>query len=112
MDNQTKWLLNYLDNLEDDFKPMEQALDLLDDYIATDYSYESKNKRLREWNPDQIDLYVVVTKIFTGALLNPTGITYQALIGYVSPDIHCEDVLDTAKIAAECIALCYQADLI
>lgn len=112
MDNQSQWLLNYLDNLEDDFKPMEQAVDSLIQYANPNYKYDSKNKRLREWNPDPFELYALAAKIFIGCLLTPEKLTYQAMIGYICEEVNCAEPLDRAKCAAECIAICYAADLI
>ena len=112
MDNQTEWLRNYLDDLPEDFHPLESAVDSLVVYASKTYGYESKNTRIREWNPDRFQCYNFVTKVFMGCLLHPEGMTYQAMIGYVSGQITCAKVLDRAKCAAECIALIYQNSLI
>ena len=112
MDNQSQWLRDYLDNLPEDFSPLEEAIDRLSIYANSVYSYESKNKRLREWSPDRFHLYNFATKVFMGCLLHPEGMTYQAMIGYVSGQIKCDAVIDRAKCAAEAIAVIYRSELI
>lgn len=117
MNKQVKWLMDYLDSHEV-LPEIQKAINLIWEWSCIDHGYESKNARIREWNQnnqgmgDSFDFYEIVTHIFSGCLLNPDGMTYQAMIGYISGNIGCKDPLDRAKCAAEVIALCYQAELI
>ena len=106
-----KWICNYLD--EHDIMPeMASAIAGMLEWSATHFSYESKNVRIREWSPSEIDAYDIISHIFACCILHPEGTTYQAMIGYISGNIRCKDPLDRAKCAAEVIAICYQHDLI
>ncbi len=64
-----------------------------------------------EWGPEQEDVYEIVIAIFTVTLLNKSS-TLQSVIGMCTSKIRCEDPLDRAKCAAECIAICAIADII
>lgn len=117
MQPEVKWLMDHLDQ-HPILSEMATALDLVWKWSCKDHGYESKNARIKEWNSNNqsltadFDFYEIVTHIFAGTLLHPEGMTYQAMIGYISGNIGCKDPLDRAKCAAEIIALCYQADLI
>jgi len=115
MQPEVKWLMDYLDN-HPMLDEMKEACHLAFKWAHTTYSYDSKNKRIQEWRshmkPCDTPFYEVMCHIFIGTLLHPNGMTYQAMIGYISGNVQCESPLDRAKCAAEMIALAYQADLI
>jgi hypothetical protein len=111
MQPEVKWLVNYLDEREP-LAELELATALGYEWSYASHSYDSKNVRISEWNPDMPAIYNVMCKIFAGTLLNPQGMTYQAMIGYIANDIGCADSLDRAKCSAELIALAYQSSLI
>jgi hypothetical protein len=111
MQPEVKWLMNYLDDHEI-IQELENAVALAYEWSYATHSYASKNIRIAEWNPEMSDLYDIICKIFAGCIINPNGMTYQAMIGYIVNDIECVDPLDRAKCAAELIALAYQAELI
>lgn len=115
MQAEVKWLMDYLDSHEI-LPEMQQAINLAFKWAHTTYSYASKNQRIQEWRramtPSDTPFYAIMCHVFSGALLHPQGMTYQAMIGYISSNVQCADPLDRAKCAAEIIALAYQADLI
>ena len=115
MNQETKWLMDYLDQ-HDILPEMQTACDLALHWAYTTYSYESKNKRIQEWRQQMVPcdspFYEVMCQIFIATLMEPQGMLYQALIGYIANEVLCEDPLDRAKCAAELIALAYQAELI
>jgi len=111
MNSEVEWLMEYLDN-HDLLLEMERALAMCNAWAVSDHGYASKNERINEWYPDGFQLYEIVTSIFAMTLIHPEGMTYQALIGYISGKVKCKDPLDRIKCAAEIIALCYLADLI
>jgi hypothetical protein len=94
---------------------MQKAMDELFKWSCKDHGYISKNTRIREWNQkgtDDIDYYKILCRIMAGVFTNPQGMTYQAMIGYISGDIGCANPLDRAKCAAEVIAIAYRCGLI
>lgn len=111
MQPEVKWLMDHLDQYSI-LPEMQEAMDKVEEWANWDHGYQSKNQRIQEWSTVIEDIYGIVTHIFAGTLLNPEGMTYQAMIGYISGSIGCKDPLDRAKCAAEIIALCYQANLI
>lgn len=115
MQAEVKWLMDYLDSHEI-LPEMQQAINLAFKWAHTTYSYASKNQRIQEWRramtPSDTPFYAIMCHVFAGTLLHPQGMTYQAMIGYISSNVQCADPLDRAKCAAEMIALAYQADLI
>ena len=111
MQPEVKWLMDHLDQYPI-LPEIQEAMDKIEEWANWDHGYVSKNQRIQEWSPFITDIYEIVTHIFAGTLLHPEGMTYQAMIGYISGTIGCKDPLDRAKCAAEIIALCYQADLI
>lgn len=111
MQPEVKWLMEYLDD-HDILPEMEEALAVAQQWASRDHGYASKNLRIQEWAPDRFVLYEIVTHIFAGCLLHPQGMTYQAMIGYISGNITCADPLDRAKCAAEIIAIAYQCNLV
>ena len=115
MQPEVKWIMDYLDRNEM-IEDMDKALHLAFHWIHDDHGYESKNTRIREYRTATEDtsfaLYDIMSHIFAGTLLHPEGMTYQAMIGYISGNIKCADPLDRAKCGAELIALAYQAGLV
>jgi hypothetical protein len=108
---EVKWLVEYLDS-QPTLQEIEDSIETLIEWAGTTFPYQSKNLRIREWSPEQTDFYNLVCHIYACVLLHPQGITYQALIGYISGNIRCADPLDRAKCAAEVIAICYLCELI
>lgn len=111
MSPETKWLMEYLDSHEI-LPEMATTLNELYSWSLQEHGYASKNSRIREWAPEQTDLYEIVTQLFIGTLLHPEGMTYQAMIGYLSGLVRCANPLDRAKCAAEVIAIAFQQDLV
>ena len=96
------------------FAPIRKAMFAIDTYLHDGYEkeyYDSKNQRIRDWNPEDEEVYELVISIFTVTLMEER-VTIQAMIGKCSGKIDLPDPLDRAKTTAECIALCAHADLI
>jgi hypothetical protein len=99
----------------DDNAIVQEVLDTAEtlvEWAGQFFAYESKNERIREWNPEFSDFYTLACHIYACVALHPQGITYQALIGYISGTIRCANPLDRAKCAAEVIAVAYMCELI
>ena len=111
MSPETKWLMEYLDSHEI-LPEISTVMDELLIWACKDHGYASKNQRILEWGPWKEDLYEIVTQLFIGTLLHPEGMTYQAMIGYLSGLVRCKDPLDRAKCAAEVVAIAFQHDLV
>lgn len=110
MQPEVKWIMNYLDEREL-IPEMDRAINMVMDWTMIDFKYESKNARIAEWNPSDKDIYVVLCHILIGCLIH-REMNYQAMIGFITNDIRCNDQIDRIKTAAEVIALAYQCDLI
>jgi len=108
---ETKWLMDYLDSRAP-LQEMTATLTELWLWFHRDHGYDSKNQRIKEWDPAINAFYAIVCQLFAGVLLHPQGMTYQALIGYIAGMVNCEHPLDRAKCAAEVIAIAYQCDLV
>ena len=111
MQTEVKWLMEYLDS-RPVLKDIETAMDNLWKYSCKQYSYASKNRRIREWDPTEEECYAILCHILTGVFTNPQGMTYQAMIGYIAGGIGCADPLDRAKCAAEVIAIAFKSGLV
>jgi hypothetical protein len=107
---EVKWVMDYLDRHP--IQEIDDAVETLQEWASQTFGYESKNQRIREWDPSEQDFYNMVCHIFAGALLAPQGMTYQAMIGYIAGKVACVEPLDRAKCAAEVIAICYLCELI
>jgi len=108
---EVKWINDYLDS-KPIVKEMADACCKAFKWSVAKHSYESKNKRICECR-GSTNFYEIYCSIMAAVFLaREEGITYQALIGYLSGDIDCADPLDRAKCAAELIALAYQTGLI
>lgn len=92
------------------FPAIDKAKEDLLKYIGSDY-YESKNNRISEWNPDIGELYEIIIAVWTATLLNKT-LTIQAITGLIAGRIHLKDHLDSAKTAAEVVAVISKSGLI
>jgi hypothetical protein len=88
-----------------------EAIGLIQKYLDTTYSYESKNVRLSQWHPDEGELYELVLAVFT-AVLTEHSLTYQAICGLMAGRLPMDDPLDRVKTIAEVIALISQTGLI
>jgi len=110
MTPEAKWLMDYLDEREI-LQEMHDTINEILFWNCQEY-YESKNARIAEWDPDIFDAYEIACQLFIGTLLHPQGMTYQAMIGYLSGLVRCADPLDRAKCAAEVIAIAFQQDLV
>ena len=116
MQPEVKWIMEYLDRNEV-LPEMYETMSALLVWSVQKYNYDSKNKRIKEWNRSMINSvvdphYDILCHILAGVLLQPEGMTYQAMIGYISGGIGCAAPLDRIKCAAEVIAIAYQCDLI
>ena len=116
MQPEVKWIMEYLDS-----RPILPEITLAAHeamhWSFKDHGYTSKNARILEWmgslqEPRDCVFYEILCHIFAGVILDPQGMTYQAMIGYISGNIGCAHPLDRAKCAAEIIAIAYQCDLI
>ncbi|RLB94661.1 MAG: hypothetical protein DRH26_00470 [Deltaproteobacteria bacterium] len=116
MQPEVKWVMDYLDQ-EEILPEIQTTMDEIFKWSCKDHGYESKNRRIKEWNQNiscfhKIDYYELICKIFTSLIIHQEGMTYQAMIGYIAGDIGCAAPLDRAKCASEVIAIAYQCDLI
>ena len=111
MQPKLKWILEYLDSQEI-LPEMEKAIDMCVAWGGHDHGYESKNARIKEWGASSCDFYDIVSRIFAGVIMSPEGITYQALIGFISGSVTCADPLARAQCASEIIAITFLTDLI
>ena len=82
----------------------------LSNYRYGDY-YESKEKRLADWNPDLGELYELIIAVWAITLLNKT-LTIQAITGMIAGRIGLEGVVASATTAAEVIAVISKSGLI
>lgn len=89
---------------------IDNAVGLISNYLLGSY-YESKNKRLAQWNPLREEIRNLVVAIFTVALTTEF-LTYQALMGRLNNRLPMKDTLDRVKTLAEVTALVCKADLI
>jgi len=89
---------------------IDKAIELIQKYRLGEY-YESKNRRLAQWRPDEKELYNLIVAVFT-TTLTTDYLTYQALIGRHRDKMPHENSLDRAKTIAEVIALIHHAGLI
>lgn len=90
---------------------IDEAIGLIESYLSTEYSYQSKNDRLAQWEPDRGEIYELVLGIFTVALSN-ISLTYQSICGMLAGRIPMKDHIDQIKTIAEIIAIVGQTDLI
>lgn len=111
MQAEVRWLMEYF-NHNPFIQDLQDTVDTLIDWAYMSHGYASKNQRLAEWAPEDEVMYDVAYHIFAMALLHPSGITYQAMIGAIANHVQCNDSLDRAKTAAEMIAIAYQCELI
>jgi len=111
MQNEVRWLKEYF-NSHAVPQDLLDTVETLFHWVNMLHGYQSKNDRLMEWSPEEEALYDVAYHIYAMALLHPSGITYQALIGAIANHVNCASTLDRAKTAAEMIALAYQCELI
>jgi hypothetical protein len=111
MQPEVKWLMDYFDQY-DLLQDMQDTIDTLMKWSMQNHGYASKNVRLREWNPDVFDITTIVYHLFAACQLYPEGLTYQAMIGYISSNVKCDHPLDRAKCAAEVIAIAHRCELI
>jgi hypothetical protein len=110
MKPEVKWIMDYLDEREL-IPEMDRAMNMIMSWSLMDHGYASKNARIDEWCPSDLDTYAVLCHIIIGCLIHGE-LTYQAMIGFIQNDIRCNDQVDRIKTAAEVIALAYQCDLI
>lgn len=89
---------------------VDNAIDLISAYLLGSY-YESKNKRLAQWNPPKEEIRNLVVAIFTVALTTEF-LTYQALVSRLNNSLPMKNTLDRIKTLAEITALVCQADLV
>jgi hypothetical protein len=112
--NTDYWLIDYLDSHhsgEDELPEIQTAIDDLLDYSQDRQAYyESKKKRLFEWDMDKFDAYAFLIRVFAICLQGEQ--TYQAMIGLCSPLVKCKDILSRIKCAAEAIAVISKSGLI
>lgn len=116
MQPEIKWVMDYLDR-HDILPEMEKSINILLQWSVADHGYESKNERIKEWHRNTAvfysqEYYELLSHIFAGCILHPEGMTYQAMIGYISGNIGCDSPLARAQCASEVIAIAYQCDLI
>ena len=93
-----------------DIPEIDKAIELIKEYKLKDY-FPSKNKRLKEWEPSDNDLYEIVIAIVTLPITHDY-VTYQMAVGLTEWRICVEANLDKIKIIAEIIALVNQIGLI
>lgn len=109
-----QFIWDQVDN-EGGLDPLDQSVELIWDYLETEYEYESKNLRL-DYVAEGLtltDVYEWVTAIFTAALVNHQ-LTYQALCGMLQHRIKSPHLSVSAKVltVAEMAALCSKTGLI
>lgn len=92
---------------------IKTATNMLEDWGVNgiDHAYESKAKRLHDWNPDKGELYELTIAVWTATLLNKT-LTIQAITGLIAGRINLDTRLASAKTAAEVIAVISKSGLI
>lgn len=110
MKQETKWLMNYLDEREL-IPEMDRCINLIMDWSQLTFTYESKNTRIAEWNPSDNNIYAVLCHIMIGCFIHGE-MTYQAMIGFICNDFPHIDQRDRIQTAAEVIAIAYQCGLI
>jgi len=107
IDYKTHWLIGEL--IDNQPIEIDNCVNALLKYVDGAY-YESKLKRINEWNPDKGELFELVMTLFRITLEGEQ--TYQALIGMVVHKIDCKLELDRATCAADVIGICCNEKLL
>ena len=90
---------------------IDQAYKLILKYKTTDQFHSSKEALIAVWKVEPKDIFDFILSAFTAVLSNGS-ISYQALVGILSPKIRLEDTLDKVKICADLIGLISKTGLI
>lgn len=91
---------------------MNKAMDLIDEYTQKTYSYDSKNRRIRnllmseKFTPEN-----VLMDILTVVMPVQGNQTIQTVVAIVAPNLGMEDDFEAVKCAAEMIAVACESDL-
>lgn len=105
----TNWLVQYLAK-DEQLAEITESIKLIREYVNKEY-YASKNARIAEWEPEDIDIFEMVIHIFVECL-KKNSMTYQSLIGLTNGNVGCVHPLDRAKCTAEVIAIVASTGLI